>query len=429
MDSSLLTAALLETTSDGVLAFDRACRYTLWNPVMERISGLSAANVLGQHAFTLFPFLVESGEDRHFHEALAGRSTSSHERPFTVQQSGREGFFEARYRPLHDAEGKVIGGLGLIRDVTSEHHARVRGEAVRLHQRVLENMNEGVSVYDEDGTIVYTNAAQDRMFGYASGELTGKHISILNAHPEDSRALASDVIATLKRTGLWAGEFINRRKDGFVFVTRAHITAFESDGRPLWVSVQEDITRERANIEAIRQSNEQLNVALAAAHLGTWQWNAATDEITFDTEAANIFGLTADVPMPWDALAARVAPEDRQLRLAARATALRDRTPIDIEYRVNHPVRGQSWVAVKGRPLFDERNQLRSLSGVVQDISQQKRSEQALLDEARVIETINRIGQAFIGELDEQRLLQALTDAATELSDAQFGSFFYNVVN
>src|SRR5688572_25056367 len=49
--------------------------------------------------------------------------------------------------------------------------------------------------------------------------------------------------------------------------------------------------------------------------------------------------------------------------------------------------------------------------------------------EREVLETIIRIGQLLSAELDQQKLVQAVTDAATELTGAQFGSFFYNIIN
>ncbi|MBO0797272.1 MAG: GAF domain-containing protein, partial [Blastocatellia bacterium] len=48
-------------------------------------------------------------------------------------------------------------------------------------------------------------------------------------------------------------------------------------------------------------------------------------------------------------------------------------------------------------------------------------------EEREALETINKIGQMLSAELDLQQLVQALTDAGTEITDAQFGSFFYNV--
>ena len=48
-----------------------------------------------------------------------------------------------------------------------------------------------------------------------------------------------------------------------------------------------------------------------------------------------------------------------------------------------------------------------------------------LRDEARLLETLNRVGQAVAAELDLERVVQIVTDAGTELSGAAFGSFFY----
>jgi signal transduction histidine kinase/CheY-like chemotaxis protein len=57
------------------------------------------------------------------------------------------------------------------------------------------------------------------------------------------------------------------------------------------------------------------------------------------------------------------------------------------------------------------------------------RAEAKVREQTEVVETINRIGQLLSAELDQQKLVQAVTDAATELTGAQFGSFFYNVIN
>jgi signal transduction histidine kinase/ActR/RegA family two-component response regulator len=53
-------------------------------------------------------------------------------------------------------------------------------------------------------------------------------------------------------------------------------------------------------------------------------------------------------------------------------------------------------------------------------------SIELLRDEARLLETLNRVGQAVAAELDLERVVQVVTDAGTELSGAAFGSFFYN---
>src|SRR5260221_5228044 len=56
-----------------------------------------------------------------------------------------------------------------------------------------------------------------------------------------------------------------------------------------------------------------------------------------------------------------------------------------------------------------------------------RKSAEALRDEARTLETLNRTGVALAAELDLERLVQTVTDAGVELTGARFGAFFYNV--
>ncbi|WP_245528336.1 GAF domain-containing sensor histidine kinase [Deinococcus maricopensis] len=56
-------------------------------------------------------------------------------------------------------------------------------------------------------------------------------------------------------------------------------------------------------------------------------------------------------------------------------------------------------------------------------------AEVRLQEQAETLETLNRIGQALSAELDLSKLVQAVTDAGVELTGAQFGAFFYNLVN
>jgi len=121
---------------------------------------------------------------------------------------------------------------------------------LRMHGFVLDNLREGVSVSDESGVIVYTNAAEDRLFGYAAGELVGQHVTVQNAYSrEENDQIVSDVIDQLQNRGVWEGEWQNIRKDRTRFSSYARITTFVTDGRKYWVCVQEDISESKRSNE------------------------------------------------------------------------------------------------------------------------------------------------------------------------------------
>lgn len=65
----------------------------------------------------------------------------------------------------------------------------------------------------------------------------------------------------------------------------------------------------------------------------------------------------------------------------------------------------------------------------VQDITSRREAEAVLREQAEIVEIIGRTGQVLTAELDLERLVQAITDATTELTGAAFGAFFYNVLD
>jgi PAS domain S-box-containing protein len=63
------------------------------------------------------------------------------------------------------------------------------------------------------------------------------------------------------------------------------------------------------------------------------------------------------------------------------------------------------------------------------DVTARRRAEDAVRDEARVLDLLNRTGIELASTLDLATLLQSVTDAATQMSGAEFGAFFYNAVD
>ncbi len=149
---------LIESAVDGIVALDTNFRYQVWNGPMEKLSGLSRQAVIGQVAWDVFPFLKDNGEDKLMAMAMAGHSIMAQNRAFVVPETGRKGFFEARYSPLTDPSGKVLGCLGVVRDITEQKQTelQLRKTTSRL-TNLIQNLEAGILVEDENRRILLAN--------------------------------------------------------------------------------------------------------------------------------------------------------------------------------------------------------------------------------------------------------------------------------
>jgi PAS domain S-box-containing protein len=144
--------------------------------------------------------------------------------------------------------------------VASDIRRLKQNEALMTQARVLESMVEGVNVADDKGAIFYTNPAFEKMFGYESGELIGRHVSDLNAYPPEENALfINDIVEAMATKGAWRGEVHNRRKDGSEFYTSVSVTGLKLREKEHWISVQEDVTERKRTEEALRQRLRELD--------------------------------------------------------------------------------------------------------------------------------------------------------------------------
>jgi PAS domain S-box-containing protein len=249
--------ALFKAAPLSIGVFDAEGKILQVNPATERIFGWSPEELLGRLPRS-FPQEDQEESLAVLQRVLQGESFVGAE----IKQQRQDGSlidvsFSAA--PLYDAHGNPRGFIGLAEDVTERKKLE---EATRTQARVLESMAEGVAVTDTRGQIVYTNPAFDAMFGYTTGELLGRHSNILNFYPpEESTRVVQEILSSVNTTGLWSGEFHNRRKNGKPFFTFARISALEAGGKKLFISVQEDITRRKRVEGMLRRQAELLDLA------------------------------------------------------------------------------------------------------------------------------------------------------------------------
>jgi PAS domain S-box-containing protein len=190
-------------------------------------------------------------------------------------------------------------------------------------------------------------------------------------------------------------------------------------------------------------SEAQLRLAEASSGIGAFEFDLVSHRWVATPQVAVLFGINPALPpAPFADWEDAIFTDDRpKLRNAIQAAA--ETGTCAVEVRVRHPDGSVHWLAMRGEIARDGDDRARPLRGACYDITERKTLEVRLLaltetlearvrevrDEARTLEILNRTGIALAAELDLERLVQTVIDAGVEITEAQFGTFFYKAID
>ena len=167
-----------------------------------------------------------------------------------VGKDGQRRSLEQRTVPYRDANGSIVGSIGLSRDVTERRRNEQR---LRLYEQVWSQVRDGVSVVDLEGNLLEANPAAMETFGTAHTP-TGQDAYQWVAKNTDAAALKEEVIASVRDTGEWLGEFDILTDGGEARRIEQRSVAFRNeDGEIIGrIGLTRDITEKRATDQRLR---------------------------------------------------------------------------------------------------------------------------------------------------------------------------------
>ena len=226
------------------------------------------------------------------------------------------------------------------------------------------------------------------------------------------------------------------RRDGHVRWLDSHGRfIYDADGTPCRaIGVSVDIT-DRVEAQAVRDRQAEM---LGAVEVGSWYCDLPFDELIWSDKVKEHFWLPPDARVTIDTFYERIHPLDRDTVRAAIERSIAEHAPYDIEYRTVCPPDGPRpgdirWVRAIGYTAYDATGKPMRFDGITVDVTAPKRDAEMLAQAAREetlpVGTLQRIGAMLATEFDTNRIVQTVTDEATQLTGARFGAFFYNVLN
>jgi PAS domain S-box-containing protein len=310
-----------------------------------------------------------------FRETIeTGRGMTSEYR--FVLKDGSIRHIESQGNLIRDSHGNPSKVLVVARNVT-ERKEKVKELNILAH--AITSINECVSITDKDNNIYFLNDPFLKTYGYTEKELIGKHISILRPEKDRENPIPDIYAATLKDS--WCGELYNRKKDGTIFpIYLSTSPVRDDDGEVLaLVGVATDIT-ERKRIEEALVKSRDFYLKLFE-EFPTLIWRAGVNGKR-DYANKTMLDFTGQTPEreSGDGWIQGIHPEDVDDCLPKFFDTFKNRTTLNIEYRLRRHDGVYRWIMDYGRPFYDLEGNFAGYIGSCHDITDIKETEKKLRD-------------------------------------------------
>ncbi|MCL7421043.1 MAG: PAS domain S-box protein [Methylobacter sp.] len=251
-----------------------------------------------------------------------------------------------------------------------------------LYVFLAKSSTEFIGMCDTEGVPFFINDAGLRLVGLDSLE-QGLDIPIREFFfPEDQAFMMDEFFPAVIQNGRGEIEIRFRHfKTGEAFWMICNVFVLKDLNENLagLATVSTNITERKKTEEALRQSQINLNRAQAVAHIGSWRMDVGNNILDWSDENYRIFGISKGTSLTYQLFLEIIHPDDRALVDKAWKDALTGK-PYDIEHRL---IVGQEikWVREQAELEFDEHGSLTGGFGTTKDITDIKRSQEALQHE------------------------------------------------
>ncbi len=281
-------------------------------------------------------------------------------------------------------------------DSSSRGAVRVKEELSAVQQRfrhLAEHSGAVIAELTADGTVVYVSPNVTPIVGLPTDRLVGRQASKLAPGFDPTRAGEP---AQLHR--------VPTRGGGHRWLETEVTPYTATDGEARFLAVSRDVTERVDADRRGREREDSLAKAQRIAHLGSYEWDVARDELHWSDENYLIFGWDpAEGSIDNRRFFESVDPRDRERLAEAVARLLRDGTPVDLEFRIRRPDGEERVIHGRGEAVLDESGRPIRLTGTSHDVTDRTRAAHALREsEERLRAILSSLGDTKVVLFDQE---------------------------
>lgn len=267
----------LSATQSGVMITDAGTPddpIVFVNRAFERITGYVSEEALGHN-----PRFLQAGDEFQpkLDDLRENRRSKNDDVEWTgvlrnYRKDGTPFWNELSAAAVRDEDGCLTHHIGIINDVTEREEAEeeLRSSEERF-RALVQNSSDLVTVVEAAGTITYESPSKERILGYGTQELVGRHV-LEHVHPDDLEQVSAELASVLVRPGYLSEEpveFRYRHADGtWRYLEALAINLLDDPGVGSVVINSRDVTERKLAEEKLREAESLFRSAFEDVAIG-----------------------------------------------------------------------------------------------------------------------------------------------------------------
>ncbi len=402
-------AIILNNVTDIIVTTDVNRIVTSWNNVIEKLTGITKEEAIGKQ----FREVLVSDYSPYTHDQVAEIVFKEGIWRGEISFEGSDG--EMKYL-LHtvslfrDEEGKVIGLLGVGKEITERKKAEAKlQESELFYRNMISNSLDGIIMTNKNGIIVYCGPSVVKISGYEPAQLLGRSFADF-VHPDDLMITIDAFSLELKKQSVLKYLLIRLKHSNGVWTwctVRAHNLLENSGVNAIVVYFTNDSKRKEIE-DKLRENEKQFRSLIHNLRQGILLQDEKAQMIIWNRAALDMLGLTEEQLIgrtSFDPVWNVIHEDGTNFpgHLHPVPVAIQTKKSVqDVVMGVFRPTTNDRvWLLVNAEPVFDEQQNIINVICSFTDITEQKRLSQELVEQE--VHKQKQITQATIDGQEKER--------------------------
>lgn len=400
LNERTLLRTIVDNIPDPIYFKDLQGRKTMLNLAEARLLGARGIEeVIGKTDAEFYSAEILKGTIEEDLNVIQSQKPIINRESFLLTPSGEKVWLIGNKIPQTDAEGNVIGIVGISHDISERKRAEVAMRETALKYESI--FNSFLDLYyrsDVNGIILELSPSVYKLSGYKPEELIGKSVELVYASIESRNEMVKQLLQKEKINDF---ENLLRHKNGdLVPVSITSHLIKDPEGRPMYIEgTIRDISERKKAEKVVRESEERWQFALEGSGDGVWDWDVLSREVFYSRQWKEMLGYKEDeISNSIDEWENRIHPDDRKKVVLDLHSHFNKKSEVFVnEHRVKCADGNYKWILSRGKVISQSvEDEIFRVLGTFTDISSRKHAEENLSKILNLQNLLTHLATEFI---------------------------------